>query len=155
MRGKTMINGKQTRLYRVWANVIQRCENPNNKRYKDYGERGISICEEWRHNYWAFEKWAYDHGYDENAKSHQCTLDRIDNEKGYSPDNCRFVNNYKQSNNRRNNRFVTIDNVTHSIQEWSRIMKIPDYVIRDRIFKLNWLPEKAVTTPRRSTWTRG
>lgn len=137
-----------TRLYRVWAGIIQRCENPNHERYKSYGGRGITVCAEWRQSYRVFEKWANEHGYDVNAKSHQCTLDRIDNDKGYSPDNCRFVDNRTQCNNKRSNKNITIDDITHSIQEWSRIVGIPDYVIRDRINKLHWNPVEAVTTPR-------
>ena len=141
------LNNKN-RLYRVWAAVIQRCENPHHERYKDYGGRGIKLCEEWRRDYRAFEKWAYEHGYDDNAEIHQCSLDRIDNGKDYSPDNCRFVNNREQCNNKRNNKKITIKETTHTIQEWSRIVGIPDYVIRDRIKKLHWNPVEAVLTPR-------
>ena len=106
------------------------------------------MCKEWRDDYGAFEKWAYEHGYDDDARKYQCTLDRIDNEKGYSPENCRFVNNQEQCNNRRNNKRITIGEVTHTIQEWSHIVGIPDYIIRDRINKLHWNPVEAVLTPR-------
>lgn len=136
------------RLYRVWAAVVQRCENPHHSRYSHYGGRGITLCEEWRKDFRVFEKWAYENGYDEHAKTHQCTLDRIDNEKGYSPSNCRFVNNRVQCNNKTNNINVTIGNVTQTIQEWARIFDIPDYVIRDRINKLHWNPVDAITTPK-------
>lgn len=137
------------RLYRVWAGIVQRCNNPKHPRYKEYGGRGINLCKEWRNDYGTFEKWAYQNGYDDNAKRYNCTLDRIDNDKGYSPSNCRFVSNKEQCNNKRNNRNITIDGVTHTIQEWSRIYKIPDYVIRDRINKLHWDAIKAIATPRR------
>lgn len=138
----------KNRLYRVWAGVVQRCDNPRHPRYKDYGAKGIKLCAEWRCDYGAFEKWAYENGYLDDAKKYQCTLDRIDNEKGYSPDNCRFVDNRTQCNNKSNNIKITIKGITHSIQEWSRIVGIPDYVIRDRINKLHWNPIEAVITPK-------
>lgn len=141
-------NGKQTRLYHVWSNMIQRCTNPNNKRYKDYGERGITVCDEWRHDFDAFEKWALSAGYDKNAQHKKCTIDRIDVNRGYSPDNCRFADNITQCNNKRNNRFLDCDGERHTIQEWARIQGMPDYVIRDRLWKLGWDVERAIKTPK-------
>lgn len=144
---KRIVNGKAVRLYRVWANMIQRCTNPNNRRYKDYGERGIEICPEWRHDYDVFERWAISAGYDEQAEFRDCTLDRIDVNKGYSPENCRFVNNVVKCNNKRNNRVLECNGERHTIQEWARIRGVPDYLIRDRLWKLKWDVEKAIMTP--------
>lgn len=136
------------RLYRVWANIVQRCTNPNHPRFAHYGGRGITICEEWRKSYREFERWALKNGYFESEKNdHQCTIDRINNDMGYSPDNCRFVNNRIQSNNRSNNQNLTCNGETHTIQEWARIMNIHDYIIRDRLWKLKWSVEKAILTP--------
>ena len=90
-----------TRLYTVWKGMNTRCSNPNHKHYKDYGGRGIQVCEEWREDFAAFNRWACDNGYDETAKRGQCTIDRIDNNKGYCPENCRFTDSKTQCHNRR------------------------------------------------------
>ena len=86
-----------TKLYRIWDAIKQRCYNPNSKQFKDYGGRGITVCDEWRNNSLAFRKWALASGYREILQ-----IDRIDNDKGYSPGNCRFVTRKEQMRNRRN-----------------------------------------------------
>ena len=93
-----------TRLHNVWKLMKRRCYNPNDKRYHRYGERGIGVCDEWRNDFGAFYDWAMANGYDENVPYGQCTIDRIDNNKGYSPDNCRWVDIKTQNNNRSTNR---------------------------------------------------
>lgn len=94
--------GSYDRLYKVFANMNNRCYNKNADDYAYYGGRGIKICDEWRHNYSAFKEWAMASGYDENAQKWQCTIDRIDVDGDYSPDNCRWVPMSVQSKNRRN-----------------------------------------------------
>ena len=87
------------RLYRVWKQIRCRCYNPKVKEYKYYGGRGIKMCEEWD-DYSNFREWALDNGYDENAKWGDCTIDRIDSNKNYEPNNCRWVNMKVQQNNK-------------------------------------------------------
>lgn len=92
---------KEKRLYEVWTGMKARCECKTNKRYEDYGGRGIALCEEW-HDFARFAEWARSSGYDANAPRGVCTIDRIDNDKGYDPDNCRWVTVAEQNRNRRN-----------------------------------------------------
>lgn len=92
--------GAGTRLYNVWKSMKDRCRNPHNKFYKDYGGRGIKVCEEWN-SFESFREWAYTAGYDETALFGACTLDRRDNSQGYEPHNCHWVSLKEQANNRR------------------------------------------------------
>lgn len=92
-----------TRLYSVWQGMRERCYNKNHISYELYGGRGIKVCDEWNNSYVAFKEWAENNGYDWSAKRGDCTLDRIDVNGSYSPDNCRFVDMLVQSNNRRMN----------------------------------------------------
>jgi hypothetical protein len=91
----------KTRLYRVWDAMKGRCSNPRHQAYKHYGERGITVCDEWKNSFISFCEWAYANGYDENAERGKCTLDRIDNNGNYEPSNCRWVSMAVQTSNRR------------------------------------------------------
>lgn len=91
---------RKSRLWVVWMGMRRRCNKPYDKAYNNYGARGITICKEWD-DFQAFHDWAMANGYDENAPRGQCTIDRIDNDKGYCPENCRWVDTKTQNSNRR------------------------------------------------------
>lgn len=107
-------------LYVIWRNMKKRCENINDRAYKNYGGRGIYLCDEWQY-FKNFRSWALTNGYDNGL-----TIDRIDNDDGYYPENCRWVDDIVQANNRRSNHYVSYAGSTHSIAEWSRILDV-DY----------------------------
>lgn len=91
----------KTRLYAVWCAMKSRTTNPNNRSYHNYGGRGIVMCEEWFNDYTVFRDWAYKNGYDDKAEYGKCTIDRINNDDGYYPENCRLADMKQQAMNRR------------------------------------------------------
>lgn len=130
----------KTNLYSVWASMKQRCENPKNKRYRDYGGRGIHLCSEWM-DFAPFMKWAIEHGYRIGLD-----IDRIDNNNGYSPKNCRFVTRRQNCQNKRDNVYITIHGSTKTISEWSDVSGIHEKVIQKRL-KRKWDDCAAVFAP--------
>lgn len=131
---------KHTRLYRTWRGIKQRCNNPNNPDYKHYGERGITVCQEWANDFQKFYDWAMKNGYRDDL-----TIDRKDNAKGYCPENCRWVDRLEQSNNTRTNRNLTYKGKTQTIAMWARETGILTRTISYRI-NHGWSAEKALST---------
>ena len=105
-----------TRPYSVWEHIIQRCNNPKNERYKNYGGRGIKVCDQWQGMYGSlnFYIWALNNGYDDTL-----SIDRIDVNGNYEPNNCRWATEKEQQNNRTNNHLITFDGRTQTLQMWA------------------------------------
>lgn len=101
-------------IYTRWITMKSRCNNPHHPAYDRYGGRGIMVCDEWNLSFMNFYKWAIQNGYKDGL-----TLDRINNEKGYSPDNCRWANPKQQARNKRTNRLITYHGKTQCIAAWS------------------------------------
>ena len=120
-----------TPLYSTWSGMVQRCTNPNAKNYERYGGRGVTVCSEWD-DFKNFHDWAVTHGYEQGL-----TIDRKDNDLGYSPDNCRWVDRITQQNNTRRNKLVTFNGETRSIAEWSRILGINHETLQYRVNRGN------------------
>lgn len=118
------------RLYSVYAAMIDRCYEPKTKRYKHYGGRGIKVCDEWLESYDVFAQWAYENGYAPLAKQGECTLDRVDVNGNYEPNNCRWITNAEQQLNRRNNHLITYNGKTQTVKEWGIELGIPDRKLR-------------------------
>lgn len=133
---------KGTRLYRIWQAMKTRCHNAKSPRYSDYGARGIVVCEEWRNDFQNFYDWAMENGY-----SDKLTIDRIDNDKSYSPDNCRWSTIKIQNRNSRHNKLLTLNNETHCLTEWAEITGLTVSCICNRI-RYGWKIEDVLTKPR-------
>lgn len=119
--------GKRSRLYSLWVPMIQQCENKNTTNYMNYGGRGISVCPEW-HNYMVFKEWALSNGYADNL-----SVDRIDVNGNYCPENCRWTTMKEQNNNKRNNLFITINGETKTAAEWADKNGIPRTAVYARL----------------------
>jgi len=117
----------------------QRCNNPNFKYYSDYGGRGIKVCDRWL----KFENFLADMGERPDGR----TIERIDNDKGYSIENCRWATRIENANNKRNNRMITVDGETDTISNWCRRIGINKGTVKSRVYRLGWSYEKAITQP--------
>jgi hypothetical protein len=117
-----------TRLFNIWSGMRDRCYNPNNKNYNNYGGRGIIICDEWKNDFQSFYNWAINNGYSEDL-----TIDRKNVNGNYESSNCRWATPLEQQNNIRRNFNIEINGETKSISEWSRLTGIHRKTIYDRI----------------------
>lgn len=131
-------NMSNTRLYNIWRHMKSRCANPNNKRHKFYFDKGITVCEEWKNDFMNFYKWAMKNGYKENL-----TIDRINNDGNYEPNNCRWATIKEQNNNQSNNIKIKYGNKIYTLNELSKKYNIKKNTLYLRI-KRNWSIERAL-----------
>lgn len=136
----TTHGGSKTRLFRCWNNAKTRCYCPSSKDYKEYGARGIRMCDEWLQDFGTFQNWALGNGYSDSL-----TLDRINPDGNYCPENCRWVDIETQANNKRMC-FLTYNGETHTRKEWAEITGISRNNIANRLHK-GWTVERTLTEP--------
>lgn len=128
-----------TRIFRIWKNMKRRCNDPTDEQYRRYGGRGIKVCDEWHKDFMKFYNWSMENGY-----SDKLSIDRINNDKGYCPENCRWTTMKIQANNTSRNTRVKYNGETHTIAEWSDITEIKQNTITYRL-KRGWSVERALT----------
>jgi len=133
--------GQYNRKYAIYSHMRDRCHNPNNPAYKNYGARGIFVCDEWLNNPDAFMEWADNSGYSDNL-----SIDRIDNNKGYSPNNCRWATDKEQARNKRNNVLVECNGEKHTLSEWAEIIGIRYRTLEARRLA-GWSDERIILEP--------
>ena len=132
----------KTPIYGVWTNMKSRCFNPNATEYENYGGRGISVCETWKNDFESFYRWAIQNGYSDGLE-----IDRIDNDAGYCPENCRFVSRTENLRNTSRNRRYYWKGKEYTVKELSDMCGLSSDTIRARIEKHGWSVENAVTIP--------
>lgn len=118
----------KTRLYNIWHCMKQRCYNPNADKFYNYGARDITVCKSWLKSFLIFKKWAMANGYNDSL-----TIDRKNTNGNYTPSNCRWADLITQANNKRNNNVQVINEVSHTVSEWSRISGISMRTILSRL----------------------
>lgn len=115
-----------TKIYRVWRSMRRRCNASTDKAFVNYGARGITVCAEWESDFNEFYKWAISNGYNEGL-----TIERIDNNKGYSPDNCKWIPRREQNKNRRMNHYLAYGDRKKTLQEWANEIGVNRCTLRD------------------------
>lgn len=140
-RSKTHGLSRNEPLYRIWLDMKRRCNNKNRKAYKNYGGRGIKVCDEWANDFNVFYTWAIENGWKQGLE-----IDRRNNDGNYTPDNCRIVTILINANNKSTNVFISFKGERLTISEWARRYKISPLALYSRI-KNNWDMEDALTLP--------
>lgn len=130
-----------SRLWNIWRGIKRRCNMPSCSTYKNYGGRGIMICREWQDDFSNFEQWATAHGYNDNL-----SIDRIDVNGNYCPENCRWVTSKVQNNNRRNNHFIEYNGETKTTAQWEEFFSLPKGTITRRL-RNGMTFEQTITLP--------
>lgn len=133
--------GCSSKLYSSWKHMKERCYSPNCKDYKNYGGRGITVCDAWREDFLTFKNWAIANGY-----KPKLTIDRIDCNGNYEPSNCKWSTRREQNNNRRCLHYLTYKGETKTISEWSTITGIAVSTLYMRLSSYGWSIEKALET---------
>lgn len=131
-------------IYKRFMKMVDRCENPNCKAYKNYGARGIRVCDEWKNDFVSFYNWAMANGYRDDL-----TIERIDVNGNYCPENCTFIPLSEQAKNRTNSIWITYNGETHHLAEWSRIIGLNAQTIRNRLKKYGYNHLDKVLSARR------
>lgn len=132
-----------SKIYNIWNGIKARCFNPKSCSYKRYGARGISVCEEWKNSFESFYSWSIQNGYAENL-----TIERINNDGNYCPENCKWVSRKEQCRNRRTNIVFEYMGEKHILMEWCEILNLDYKFIHNRIYKMGWSFEKSISTPK-------
>ena len=127
-----------TRIDNIYKAMVSRCYKPSNNRYKNYGARGIIVCHEWLEDKAKFFEWAFSNGYQDDL-----TIDRIDSDGNYEPNNCRWVTYKEQENNRKNNRMLTIDGITMTVAQWADKYNLDHKLVYCRLYR-GKSPEEAL-----------
>ena len=135
-----------SRLYKVYMSMIHRCYYSKQPNYKNYGGRGIKVCDDWKNDYKVFEEWAIKSGYNPNSKYGECTLDRIDFNGNYEPSNCRWITIQEQLNNYSRNVLITANGITLNVQQWAKKLGVNNATLRSRL-KRGWSDEEIINTP--------
>lgn len=120
-------------LYCTWKNMKKRCNNPNTSEYKNYGGRGISVCESWSNNFQEFYNWAINSGW-----SKELTIDRIDTNGNYCPENCRWATIEVQLNNTTKNHYIEYNGETYTLSTLAKYLNIPYNIVRYRLSNCKW-----------------
>lgn len=140
---------KCSRLYTTWYNMRRRCNNPNNKDFKNYGARGICVCDEWNNSFSSFKEWALLNGYNDKL-----TIDRIDNNGAYCPANCRWVGMDYNSVRRRNTKLITFNGITKPLKTWAKEFGLSGEGLRYRIKVLGLSVEEAFRGKEERWWVK-
>ena len=143
--------GGKTRLYKLWINMVKRCCNPNHGQYKNYGGRGISVCDEWKSSFSSFREYAFSQGYADHLE-----IDREDNDGNYEPGNVRFVSSIVNANNKRTTHWLMAFGERKSIADWARDprCKVGYSALKARSNR-GWNHEIAITSVRNTTMPKG
>lgn len=129
----------KNRLYRIWADMKRRCKNSDRPNYKNYGDKGIRVCQEWENSFDSFREWALNNGYSDDL-----SIDRIDNDGNYEPSNCRWATAKEQTNNKRNNLYIKYKGETRTLAQWCEVFGLERNVVAMRIYRDNIPFEEAI-----------